>query len=69
MCSTILRRTRSQRLAYVGSEGVHLTRSYEYNQVHSVPLSQNPYKPGEVIGPNDCSTSTTPSGVHRVPHA
>jgi hypothetical protein len=50
-------------LSYVGSQGVHLTRSYEYNQVHSTPLSQDPYKPGEAIGPNDCSTFTTPSGV------
>jgi hypothetical protein len=50
-------------LSYVGSEGVHLTRSYEYNQVHSTPLSQDPYKPGEAIGANDCTSMTTPSGV------
>jgi len=42
-------------LAYVGSGGVHLTRSYEYNQMHSVPAGQNPYAPGQVITASDCS--------------
>ncbi len=43
-------------LAYVGSGGVHLTRSYEYNQMHSVVPSQNPYAPGQVINTSfDCS--------------
>jgi hypothetical protein len=42
-------------LAYVGSAGVHLTRSYEYNQMHSVPASQNPYAPGQLIAASDCS--------------
>jgi hypothetical protein len=60
-------------LSYVGSKGTHLTRSYEYNQLHPVPASQNPYKPGEVIGGgidadgnplhDDCGTMQTPSGV------
>src|SRR5271170_108716 len=43
-------------LAYVGSGGVHLTRSYEYNQMHSVPANQNPYTPGQVISQNDCNS-------------
>ena len=43
-------------LAYVGSGGVHLTRSYEYNQIHSVVPSQNPYAPGHAINTSfDCS--------------
>ena len=56
-------------ISYVGSKGTHLTRQYEYNQLAPVPLSQNPYKPGEAIGPNDCANATptggatTPSGV------
>ena len=50
-------------LAYVGSKGTHLTRELDFNQVLPTPLSQNPYKPGEPIGPNDCSTFTTPSNV------
>jgi hypothetical protein len=40
-----------------------LGRQYDINQVAPVPLSQNPYKAGEAIGANDCSTMTTPSGV------
>lgn len=36
-------------LAYVGSTGVHLTRSYSYNQMHAVAPAQNPYAPGQVI--------------------
>jgi hypothetical protein len=50
-------------IAYVGSKGTHLGRQYDLNQVQPVPPSQNPYKPGEAIGPNDCTTLTTPSGV------
>jgi len=36
-------------VSYVGSAGVHLTRSYEYNQMFPVLASQNPYAPGQVI--------------------
>jgi len=43
-------------LAYVGSAGVHLTRSYDSNQMHAVPASQNPYAPGQVISQNDCNS-------------
>jgi hypothetical protein len=50
-------------LSYVGSKGTHLTRFFDANQIPPTPLSQNPYKPGEPIGPNDCTTLTTPSGV------
>jgi hypothetical protein len=49
--------------AYVGSKGTHLTLLNNLNQLHSIPASANPYKPGEAIGPNDCSIMTTPSGV------
>jgi len=49
--------------AYVGSKGTHLTLITDGNQLHPVPSSANPYKPGEAIGPNDCTTLTTPSGV------
>jgi len=37
-------------ISYVGSAGVHLTREHEFNQLHSLAASQNPYKPGQVIG-------------------
>ena len=43
-------------LSYVGSAGVHLTRAYTYNQILPVAPSQNPYGPGQVITPDDCST-------------
>jgi hypothetical protein len=53
-------------ISYVGSKGTHLPLQRDLNQLHSVPLSQNPYKPGEYIGQNghdDCGTMTTPSGA------
>jgi hypothetical protein len=50
-------------LAYVGSKGTHLTLLNNANQILPVPSSANPYKVGEAIGPNDCSTLTTPSGA------
>ncbi|HZW96918.1 MAG TPA: carboxypeptidase regulatory-like domain-containing protein [Candidatus Eremiobacteraceae bacterium] len=43
-------------IAYVGSAGVHLTRTYSYNQMVPVPASLNPYAPGQVITPSDCGT-------------
>jgi len=55
-------------VAYVGSKGTHLGRRIDLNQVVPLPLSQNPYKPGEAIGPNDCTPDIngnffTPSGT------
>jgi hypothetical protein len=50
-------------VAYVASKGTHLTSQKDLNQLHSVPLAQDPYAPGQAIGPNDCATFTTPSGT------
>lgn len=50
-------------IAYVGSKGTHLNLQSDLNQIAPVPAADNPYKPGEAIGPNDCTTLTTPSGV------
>ena len=55
-------------LAYVGSKGTHLTLQRDLNQIHALPISSNPYKPGEPIGGtdgqhDDCRDKTTPSGV------
>jgi hypothetical protein len=50
-------------VAYVGSKGTHLTDARDLNQIASLPIAQNPYKAGEAIGLNDCSTFMTPSGV------
>jgi len=52
-------------VSYVGSKGTHLTRYLDLNQVPSVPSNptDNPYLiDREVIGPDDCSTLTTPNG-------
>jgi hypothetical protein len=43
-------------VSYVGSTGIHLTRAYELNQILPVPLSQNPYGPGQVITADDCAS-------------
>jgi hypothetical protein len=43
-------------VSYVGSEGTHLTRSYEYNQLQPVSPSQNPYAPGQTISNADCGS-------------
>jgi hypothetical protein len=51
-------------LSYVGSAGVHLTRSYQYNQMLPVPAAQDPYKSGQVITPFDCAgVSITGTGA------
>jgi hypothetical protein len=53
-------------LSYVGSKGTHLTRQSDLNQLHPIPLSQDPYQPGEVInanGHNDCGTAFDANGV------
>ena len=55
-------------IAYVGSQGTHLTLQRDLNQLPVLPLALNPYKPGEPIGGidgqhDDCSTMTTPGGV------
>ncbi len=49
--------------SYVGSKGTHLTRQSDYNQVPAAASSQNPYKVGEAMGPNDCTTGLTPSNA------
>ncbi len=54
-------------VSYVGSKGTHLTRQSDMNQLHGVPLSQNPYKVGETITQNpngnspDCGTTFDPN--------
>ena len=52
-------------IAYVGSKGTHLTDARDINQLKSLADlgAANPYKKGEAIGANDCSTFQTPSGV------
>ncbi len=50
-------------VSYVGSKGTHLGQRYDLNQIQPTSLSSNPYKPGESMGVNDCSSGFTPSGV------
>jgi hypothetical protein len=61
-------------VSYVGSKGTHLNRQTNLNQLFPVPLSQNPYKPGEPINApdptdnnnphDDCGTMQTVSGAN-----
>jgi hypothetical protein len=50
-------------VSYVGSKGTHLNRQTDLNQLHPVPLSQNPYAPGESYGATDCGTALDTYGV------
>ena len=50
-------------VAYVGSKGTHLTIQNNLNQIQPILASANPYKAGEPITSNDCTTNTTSSGV------
>ncbi len=50
-------------ISYVGSAGVHLTRTYEYNQMVPVSANQNPYATGQTISANDCGSVTVDPGT------
>ncbi len=43
-------------VAYVGSKGTDLMLERDINQLHSVPASQNPFQPGQVLTPAICGT-------------
>jgi hypothetical protein len=43
-------------VAYVGSKGTHLSQQLDRNQLHSVPASQNPFLPGQIITGDICDT-------------
>jgi Carboxypeptidase regulatory-like domain len=47
-------------LSYVGSKGTHLNRQTNINQLHSVPLSLNPFLPGEPLLALDTADPTAP---------
>ncbi len=42
-------------VAYVGSKGTHLTVERQVNQLHPLPLSQNPFGPNEPLTITDCT--------------
>jgi Carboxypeptidase regulatory-like domain/TonB-dependent Receptor Plug Domain len=43
-------------VAYVGSLGRHLPIRTDLNQLQPLSLAQNPYRPGQAISDNDCSS-------------
>ena len=43
-------------LSYVGSKGTHLTLQREFNQLHAIPPSQNPFRPGQPITTDICDS-------------
>ena len=49
-------------VSYVGSKGTKLNRQTNYNQIPALPLSLNPYAPGEFID----SDPTSPDLQHRL---
>jgi hypothetical protein len=53
-------------VSYVGSKGTHLTDTCDLNQLHSLPLAQNPYGPGQTLTASDCANGTA-NGVTPAP--
>jgi hypothetical protein len=53
-------------LSYVGSKGTHLTNVRDQNQIHGLPLSQNPFGPGQPLTDADCGAGTA-NGVTPPP--
>lgn len=45
-------------ISYVGSKGTHLTRVRDLNQIPAVPLSQNPFGPGQALTQDICNSLT-----------
>jgi hypothetical protein len=52
-------------LSYVGSKGTHLALQREFNQLHAIPSSQNPFHPVQSITTDICNsqggTGTSPT--------
>ena len=46
-------------VSYIGSKGTHLTLERNLNQLHVLPLSQNPFSPGEPLTLLDCTVPPT----------
>lgn len=43
--------------SYVGSKGTHLTTELQLNQLHPLPLNENPFGPNEPLTLSDCTVS------------
>jgi hypothetical protein len=48
-------------MGYVGSKGTHLSRQYDLNQIHSTPLTQNPYGLHEPMGVGSLASTGLPT--------
>src|SRR5581483_5203947 len=46
-------------VSYVGSNGVHVARQVDLNQLY--PVLNNPYKPGETFTGNECNQNPDPN--------
>ena len=44
-------------VAYVGTKGTHLSQIFDLNQIAPLPLSLNPYAPGEAISSTECTNA------------
>jgi Carboxypeptidase regulatory-like domain len=51
-------------LAYVGSKGTNLTVERQINQLHPLPLNENPFGPNEPLTIPDCTVSPVAGGGH-----
>ena len=49
MCSDEVVKNTVATISYVGSKGTKLNRQTNFNQIPALPLSLNPYAPGEFI--------------------
>jgi hypothetical protein len=52
-------------ISYVGSRGTHLTLERNLNQLHPLPLSENPFGPNEPLTLADCTVA--PAGLQGFP--
>src|SRR6202035_4172983 len=51
-------------ISYVGSRGTHLTLERNLNQLHPLPVSENPFGPNEPLTLADCTVSPVAGGGH-----
>src|SRR5215472_1347630 len=55
-------------VSYVGSKGTHLTQQRNLNQLLPVPVSENPFAPGQPITSDDCDALGTGALANGTPY-